>query len=66
MLNDLQIDTTELDRLKGISIGTTDDDRLFLILTYRKKSVAANALPWIFWSVVAVLFCICGLVIWWM
>ena len=65
MLRNLHIDTTELDKLKGISIGTTDDDRPFLILTYKKKTTAERAFPWIFCAVVVALLCICALAIWW-
>jgi hypothetical protein len=65
MLRNLHIDTTELDKLKGISIGTTDDDRPFLILTYKKKNVAERAFPWIFCAVVVTLLCIYALAIWW-
>lgn len=65
MLRDLHIDRTELDKLKGISIGTTDDDRPFLILTYKKKTIAERAFPWIFCTAVVALLCIYAFAIWW-
>lgn len=65
MLKNLHIDTAELDRLKGISIGTTDDDQPFLIFTYKEEATAEGAFPWIFWSVWAVLWCILGFALCW-
>lgn len=58
------IDISELQRLKGISIGTTHGDEPFLVLTYT-KNVAKTAIPWIVWLVVAILSGTCGFLIWW-
>lgn len=66
MIENLHIDTAELDKLKGISIRMTDDDQPFLIFRYKKESMVEKAFPWIFWSLVMVLFCVYGFAIWWM
>lgn len=65
MSKNLRMDTTELDKLKGISIGTTDDDEQFLVLTYKKKTIAQRASPWVFWVVVVTLLFIYAFAIWW-
>ena len=64
MARPLHIDTAELDKLKGIGIGRTHDDHLFLILTYKKKTIAERVFPWICWSLVALLFFLYVFVIW--
>ena len=58
------IDTSELERLKGISIGTTHDDQPFLVLTYTKH-MATRAIPWIVWLVGAIVSGACGYMICW-
>lgn len=65
MFENLRTDIPELDKLKGISIGTTDDDQQFLVLTYKKKTIAQRAFPWVFWVVVVTLLCIYAFAIWW-
>ena len=37
MFRELQVDTSELEKLKGISIGMTNDDQQFLVFTYEKR-----------------------------
>jgi hypothetical protein len=65
MIREFQVDTSELKRLKGISIGTTDDDQPFLIFTYKKGKMSERVLAVVCWSVVAALYAICGFVFWW-
>lgn len=65
MFKDIRMDSTELDKLKGISIGTTTDDQQFLILTYKKKTIAQRAFPWVFWVIVVTLLCAYAFGIWW-
>lgn len=66
MTKNLQSEIAELEKLKGVSIGTTPDDEAFLIFSYYEKTAKPKALPWIFWAVVAVVFCLCGLLVWWL
>jgi hypothetical protein len=65
MFRELQVDTSELKKLKGISIGMTDDDRAFLVFTYKKGKLSERIFALLCWSVVAALYGACGFVIWW-
>jgi hypothetical protein len=63
MIKDL--DTSELEKLKGIGIGMTHDEQPFLIITYQKKMMREEALTWVYWLVIAALLGVTGLVFWW-
>ena len=65
MFRELQFDTSELKKLKGISIGMTDDDRAFLVFTYKKGKLSERIFALLCWSVVAALYGASGFVIWW-
>jgi hypothetical protein len=65
MYREFQVDTSELKRLKGISIEMTDDDQPFLVLTYKKREMSERVFAVVCWSVVAALYAICGFVFWW-
>jgi len=66
MFRELQIGTSELEKLKGISIGMTDDDQQYLVFTYEKrKKMNERVLALLWWLVFAVLYGACGFVIWW-
>jgi len=65
MLSEFQVDTSELKRLRGISIGMTDNDQPFLILTYDKGKLSERAFALVCWLVVAALYGACGFVVWW-
>jgi hypothetical protein len=65
MFSESQVDTSELKKLRGISIGITDDDQPFLILTYDKGKLSERVLALVWWSVVAALYGACGFVVWW-
>jgi hypothetical protein len=65
MFRELQVDTSELKKLKGISIGMTDDDQQFLVFTYEKRKMSERVLALVWWLVFAVLYCACGFAIWW-
>jgi hypothetical protein len=67
MIKDLQIDTSDLQRLKGISIAMTENQKPVLIFTYEEKTSSEKALAWLFnWYAVAVLYCVAGLLLFWM
>jgi hypothetical protein len=65
MIREFQIDTSELQKLKGIRIGTTDDDQPFLIFTYYKSKMRERVFALVCWSVVAAFYGACGFVVWW-
>ena len=65
MIREFQVDTSELKRLKGIRIGTTDDDQPFLIFTYDKSKMSERVFALVCWSIVVALYGACGFVIWW-
>lgn len=58
MLKELDLDSSELQKLKGIGIGVTSNDQPFLVLTYEEKTTGEKAFPWMFWSLAAALFVI--------
>ena len=65
MFRELQVDTSELEKLKGISIGMTNDDQQFLVFTYEKRKMSERVLVVVWWLVFAVLYIACGFAIWW-
>ena len=65
MYREFQVDISELKMLKGISIGLTDDDQPFLVLTYKKRKMSERVLAVVCWSVVAALYAICGFLFLW-
>ena len=65
MYSEFQVDTSELKKLKGISIALTDDDQPFLVFTYKKREMSERVFAVVCWSVVAALYAICGFVFWW-
>jgi hypothetical protein len=65
MYKEIQVDTSELKKLKGISIALTDDDQPFLVFTYKKRETSERVFAVVCWSVVAALYAICGFVFWW-
>jgi hypothetical protein len=65
MFRELQVDTSELEKLKGISIGMTNDDQQFLVFTYEKRKMSERVLVLVWWLVFAVLYGACGFAIWW-
>ena len=58
------LDTSELQRLKGIGIGMTDDEQPFLIITYQKK-MSETALTCVYCAIIAALLGSAGLLFWW-
>jgi hypothetical protein len=65
MYRELQVDISELEKLKGISIGLTDDDQPFLIFTYKKRKMSERVFGSLCWSIVVALYAACGFVVWW-
>jgi len=65
MYRDFQVDTSELKKLKGISIALTDDDQPFLVFTYKKREMSERVFAMVCWSVVAAFYAICGFIFWW-
>jgi len=65
MYSEFQVDTSELKKLKGISIALTDDDQPFLVFAYKKREMSERVFAVVCWSVVAALYAICGFVFWW-
>jgi hypothetical protein len=64
MYREFQVDTSELKKLKGISIAMTDNDQPSLVFTYQKRRMSERVLAVVFWSVVAALYAICGFIVW--
>ena len=60
------LESCELQMLKGIGIGMTRDEQPFLILTYQKKRMSDKVFAWVFCSVIAALLGMWGFVIWWL
>jgi len=66
MTKQLQSDLSELEMLKGIRIAMTDDKQSFFIgFSYQQKSPDDRAFAWMCWTVVAMLYGVCGLILWW-
>jgi hypothetical protein len=65
MYKEIQVDTSELKKLKGISIALTEDDQPFLVFTYKKREMSERVFAVVCWSAVAALYAICGFVFWW-
>jgi hypothetical protein len=66
MNKQLQSDLSELEMLKGIRIAMTDDEQSFFIgFSYQQETPGDKAFAWICWTAVAVLYGVCGLILWW-
>ena len=66
MTKQLQSDLSELEKLKGIRIAMTDDEQSFFIgFSYQQATPGDKAFAWICWTAVAVLYGVCGLILWW-
>jgi hypothetical protein len=66
MTKQLQSDLTELEKLKGIRIAITDDEQSFFIaFSYQQETSSDRAFAWICWTGVAILYGVCGLILWW-
>ena len=63
MKKEIEIDMSDLEKLKGISIARTEDHRAFLVFTYREKTRSETTFDWLFWSAVAALYCLIGLLL---
>jgi hypothetical protein len=65
MTKELQSHLSELEKLKGIRIVMTDDQQpLSIGLSYQEKTPGEEALAWMWWTAVAILYGICGLILW--
>ncbi|HTD23983.1 MAG TPA: hypothetical protein VK738_15100 [Terriglobales bacterium] len=64
MIKEPQADVSELTRLRGISIGMTDNEQAFLIFSYDESQGNEKALVLVCWSLVGGLYTVCGLIIW--
>jgi len=63
------LDTNELQRLKGISIGMTREGQPFLIITYQKnqkKRMSDRVFEWVFSSVIVAMVGMWGFLVWWL
>jgi len=66
MAKQLQSDLSELEKLKGIRIANTGDGQSFFVATrYQREVPGDKALAWICWAAVAILYGVCGLILWW-
>jgi hypothetical protein len=66
MTKQLQSDLSELEMLKGIRIAMTDDKQSFFIgFSYQQETPGDKAFAWICWTAVAILYGVCGLILWW-
>jgi hypothetical protein len=65
MTKQLQSDLSELEMLKGIRIAMTDEQSFFIGFSYQQKSPDDRAFAWMCWTVVAILYGVCGLILWW-
>ena len=67
MIKEFQIDISDLDNLKGISIAVTADHKPVLVFTYNDKTRSAKAFAWLLnWYTVGVIYCLVGLLLLWM
>jgi hypothetical protein len=65
MTEQLQSDLSELEKLKVIRIAINDDGQSFFIgFSYQRESPGEKVFAWICWMAVAVLYGICGLLLW--
>lgn len=55
MYREFQVDISKLKRLKGIRIRVTDNDRQFLIFTYKKPKMTERVVAVVCCSVVVAL-----------
>ena len=65
MTKQLQSDLSELEMLKGIRIAMTDEQSFFIGFSYQQKSPDDRAFAWVCWTGVAILYGVCGLILWW-
>jgi len=66
MTKQFQSDLSELEKLKGIRIAITDDGQSFFIgFSYQREIPGKKALAWTCWMAAAVLYGVCGLILWW-
>ena len=66
MTKQLQSDLSELEKLKGIRIAITDDGQSFFVgFSYQRETPGDKAFAWICWMAVAILYGVCGLILWW-
>jgi hypothetical protein len=66
MTKQLQADLSELEKLKGIRIVMADDEQSFFIgFSYEQRTRGEKAFAWMCWTAVAILYGVCGLVLWW-
>jgi hypothetical protein len=64
MFRELQVDTSELQRLKGIHIEVTDDAKPALIFTYKKRKMREIVLAVVWWLLIVALYSFCRFVVW--
>jgi hypothetical protein len=66
MTKQLQSDLSELEKLKGIRIAITDDGQSFFVgFSYQQETAGDKAIAWVCWTAVAILYGVCGLILWW-
>ena len=66
MTKQLQSDLCELARLRGIRIVVADDEQSFSIgFSYQRETPGDKVLAWTLWTAVAILYGVCGLILWW-
>jgi hypothetical protein len=66
MTEQLQSDLYELEQLKGIRIAMADDEQSFFIgFSYHENTRGDKAFAWLCWTVVAIVYGACGMILWW-
>ena len=66
MTKQLQSDLSELEKLKGIRIAITNDGQsVFVGFSCQQETPGDKAFAWICWTAVAILYGVCGLILWW-
>jgi len=65
MTKQLQSDLSELEMLKGIRIAMTDEQSFFIGFSFQQKSPGDRVFAWMCWTLVAMLYGLCGLILWW-
>jgi len=65
MTKQLQSDLAELEKLRGIRIAMTDDEQSFFIGFTYQQNPDDRAFAWMCWTAVAILYGVCGLILWW-
>lgn len=67
MTKELQSHLYDLEKLKGIGIAMTKDEQplfIYLYLSCRQKIPGEKTLASMWWTAVAMLYGICGLILW--